>query len=162
MGEKAGRPPLRLIAARVAYRLARRVVCDPFTIVLTALAVAMWLILPLGSRAESPPTHDSAEQYLEALRDRDAGGFVSALSPQARRALELRFGMPGIGAAAALFQEQESRSERVVGWERIGSYRTVQGEELRFYVVHYARGDERRDVPHVLAIDSEAKVARVE
>jgi hypothetical protein len=34
--------------------------------------------------------------------------------------------------------------------------------EARFYVVHHARGDERRDVPYVLAIDAEGKVARVE
>ncbi len=116
---------------------------------------------PAASPA-SAPASDSAEQYLQALRDRDASGFVAALSPQARRALEVRFGTTGIGAATAFFREQESRGEQVVGWERIGSYRTVQGENLRFYVVHYRRGDERRDVPYMLAIDAEGKVARIE
>ena len=161
MGERTAHPPLRLLASRFVRRLTRHIVRDPFTIVLLALIAAMWLIVPTGGPASTPVT-DSAEQYLQALRDRDPSGFMAALSPQARRALELRFGMIGAGAATAFFREQESRGEWVVGWERIGSYRTVQGEELRFYVVHYERGGERRDVPYMLAIDAEGKVARIE
>ena len=161
MAEKTVRPPLRLVLSRVAYRLGRRAFRDPLTIMLVALVAAMWLVLPATGAATAPAT-DAAEQYLQALRDRDPSGFLSALSPQAQKALELRFGRAGIGAAAALFREQESRGERVIGWERIGGYQTVQGEELRFYVVHHARGDERRDVPYVLAIDGDGKVARVE
>lgn len=161
MACESARPPLRLILSRVAYRLARRVLGDPLTIVLVAVVTAMWLLLP-GAQPSATPAADAAEQYLEGLRDRDTGRFLSALSPQARKALELRFGHVGVGAASALFREQESRGERVISWERIGDYRTVQGEELRFYVVRYARDDEHRDIPYVLTIDGSGRVARVE
>lgn len=160
--EPSGRSPIRLIVGRVAMRAARRLVRDPLTLLAVALLVAVWLVVPAARPVEISPAHDSAEQYLEALRDRDAAAFLSALSPQARRALELRFGMPAVSAAAAFFHDQESRGERVIGWERIGSYQTAQGENLRFYVVHYARRDERRDVPYVLTIDADGKIVRVE
>ena len=166
MTDKPVRLPLRLVARRFAYRLARYPLRDPSLILLVALVAAMWLVLPVSPAASTntatPPATDSAEQYLRALRDRDIGSFLGALSPQARQALELRSGGAGPAAAAAWFREQESRGERVIGWEYIGAYRTVQGEDLRFYVVRHARGDQWRDVPYVLAIDAEGKVARVE
>ena len=166
VADKPVRLPLRLVAARFAYRLARYPLRDPSLILLVALVTAMWLVLPVMPTATTPSaapsTTDAAEQYLRALRDRDVAGFLGALSPQARQALEVRSGRTGFGAAAAWFREQESRGERVIGWEYVGAYRTVQGKELRFYVVQHARGDERRDVPYVLTIDGEGKVARVE
>ena len=161
MAREGTRPPLRLILSRVAHRLPRRALGDPLTIVLVALMAAMWLVLPTARSAAAPQV-DPAEQYLAALRDRDGARFLSVLSPQAQSALELRFGRAGLGAAAALFREQESRGERVIGWERIGDYRSVQGEELRFYVVRQARGDEQRDIPYVLTIDGDGKVVRVD
>ena len=165
MSDTPVRLPLRLAARRFAYRLARYPLRDPSLILLVALLAAIWLVLPVSHTAATsttPPATDSAEQYLRALRDRDIGSFVSALSPQARQALELRAGATGPVAAAAWFREQEQRGERVVGWEYVGAYRTVQGEDLRFYVVRPARGDQWRDVPCVLAIDAQGKVARVD
>ena len=166
VSDESVRPPLRLVASRFAYRLARYPLRDPSLIVLAALLAALWLVLPVSPTAatysETTPATDSAEQYLRALRDRDIGSFLSSLSPQARQALELRSGGAGPVAAAAWFREQENRGERIVGWEYVGSYRTVQGEDLRFYVVRHARGDKWRDVPYVLAIDGQGKVARVE
>jgi hypothetical protein len=159
--------PISTIAARVARRTAYRVVRDPFTIVVAVALLGMWLLAPFGGAptevaVTSGAAPDSAEQYLRALRDRDATALVEALSPQARRMLEVRFGMPISGAAAALFREQETRGERVVGWEQVSSYRTIQGDELHFYVVHYARGGERRDVPYVLTVGTDGKVTDVE
>ena len=166
MSDKSVRLPLRLVARRFAYRLARYPLRDPSLIVLVALLAALWLVLPVSHTAATSsattPATDSAEQYLQALRDRDVGSFLSALSPQARQALELRAGATGQVAAAAWFREQEHRGERVIGWEYVGAYRTVQGEDLRFYVVRHARGDQWRDVPYVLAIDAQGKVTRVE
>jgi hypothetical protein len=142
--------------------MAQRVIRDPVTIVLTVALIAIWLVAPVGGATAAPAAPDSAEQYFRALRDRDAGALVDALSPQARRALEARFGLSFRGAVAALFHEQESRNERMIGWEQVGRYHTVQGDELLFYVVRYARGDERRDVPYVLTVGSDGRIERIE
>jgi hypothetical protein len=162
-------PPARYSAARVVARFVSRLVHHTVRskglIFLASVLGVIWLINPtalFGSVPSAAPATDSAEQYLQALRDRDATVLVSALAPQARQALEVRFGTTGVTAAAAMFREQESQGMRVVGWERIGSYNTVQGDELRFYVVHFQRGDERRDVSYVLTLDAEGKVARIE
>jgi hypothetical protein len=159
----------RLSAGRVAGRVVSRMVYhasrNRMLILLLVFIGGVWLLFPAAPATTAPtkaPTNDSGEQYLQALKEHDASGFVNALSPEARQALEVRFGQTGIGAATAFFREQQSRGQQIVGWERVGSYDTVQGEEIRFYVVHYARGDEKRDIPYMLAIDASGKVARVE
>jgi hypothetical protein len=166
MSEQPARYSAARVAARFVSRLIHHTVRSKGLIFLATVLGAIWLISPAALFGSAPsaagPATDSAEQYLQALRDRDATVLVSTLAPQARQALEVRFGMTGARAAAALFREQDSQGMRVVGWERIGSYNTVQGEELKFYVVHYQRGDERRDVSYVLTLDAEGKVARVE
>jgi hypothetical protein len=161
MAEQPVRLPLRRVAARFAHRLIRYLFRDRSLILLVSLVAAMWFVLPAASGpASSVP--DVGDQYFRALQERDPNALFNALSPNGRRALEVRFGRTGSGAAAAFFQEQDSQGERVIGWERIGAYRTVQGDELRYYVVHYAHGDERRDVPYVLVIDANGKIAGID
>jgi hypothetical protein len=160
--QKKASIPLRIIAARVARRLAWRLARNPLMIVLTATLLAVWFLAPAGGTPASSTASDSAEQYFQALRDRNAGAFVDALSPQARRTLEVRFGLSLSGAVTALFREQEARGDQVVGWEQVSRYRTVQGDELRFYVVHYTRGDDRRDVPYTLTVGADGKIEQVE
>lgn len=105
---------------------------------------------------------DAADQYMRGLRDRDVSALFGSLSPDMRRTVEQRFGRLGPAAVAALFSEQEQRGEKIAGYELIGSYQTVQGQALRFYVVHAQRGNDRADVPYTLTLGQDGKVANVE
>jgi hypothetical protein len=168
MSEQQTRLSTRRVAGRVVSRVVYHAARNRMLILLLVFIGGVWLLFPSAPATTAPTSpsnaraNDAAEQYLQALKEHDPSGFVNALSPEARQALEVRFGQTGIGAATAFFREQQSRGQQIVGWERVGSYDTVQGEDIRFYVVHYARGDEKRDIPYMLAIDASGKVARVE
>ncbi len=91
---------------------------------------------------------DAGEQYMRGMRDRDVTELFGSLSPDMRRTVEQQFGRVGPAAVSALFSEEDRRGEKIVGYKLVGSYQTVQGEGLRFYIVQAQRGTDRADVPY--------------
>lgn len=158
--------PWTVIARRVAVRAVRHMFRDPIVLLaLACLVVALVFAGPggaLSGDAASAPTDDAAEQYMRGLRDRDVGQVIASLSPEMRRSLEQRTGLLGPAAVAALFHEQERRGEQTVGYRLVARYETIQGEELRFYVVQSQRGNERHEIPYTLTLATDGSVANVE
>ena len=162
-----GRYPWTVVARRVAARTVRFVVRDP--LILLALAVLVSTFVLVGPRvtssdaaATAAPSEDAAERYMRGLRDRDVSKVFTSLSPEVRRSLEQRTGLVGPAAVAAMFYEQERRGERIVGYQLVASYRTVQSEELRFYVARAERDGERREIPYLITLAHDGTIARVE
>jgi len=156
-----------VIARRVAARTVRHIIRDPIVLLaLTCLAAILVLggpgATPTGELAADADATDAAERYMRGMRDRDVGEVFASLSPEMRRSLEQRAGLLGPAAVAAVFQEQERRGERTIGYRLVARYDTIQGDELRFYVVQAQRGDERREIPYVLTLAPDGTVARVE
>jgi hypothetical protein len=155
------------LARRIVARTIRHVVRDPIILLGVAGLIAILVLggagTPLSAQATpSPAAEDAADQYMRGLLTRDVSEVFASLSPDMRRSLEQRTGLVGPAAIAALFQEQERRGERIVGYRHIASYQTVQGEELRFYVVQTRRGAEKREVPYLLTLAPDGTVANVE
>ena len=162
-----------VVARRGAARTVRHVVRDPLillglTVLLAALVVGgPWLastneLTSSDTAAAAVPTEDAAERYMRGLRDRDVGQVFASLSPEMRRSLEQRTGLLGPAAIAALLYEQDRRGERIVDYRLVGSYSTVQGEELRFYVARAERGGERREIPYTITLAPDGSIAKVE
>jgi hypothetical protein len=155
------------LARRIVARTVRHIVRDP--IVLLGLAgLAALLVLggagtaPTAQATPSASAEDAADQYMRGMLTRDVSEVFASLSPDMRRSVEQRTGLVGPAAIAALFQEQERRGERIVGYRHIASYQTVQGEDLRFYVVQTRRGAEKREIPYLLTLAPDGTVAKVE
>lgn len=155
-----------MVVRRVLARTVRYVLRDPVLVLgLAVLAALLVLGLPGPTSAASPPApaaDDVVEQHLRALRDRDPVALFSALAPSMQRALEQRFGRPGLAAAVALFREQERNGERVVEYRRIARYETVQGDTIYFAVVLAERGGERREFPYTIVVGPEGKITHIE
>ena len=147
---------------RAIYDLRRRPVRLLLLLGLLVVVALSGLRLLGDASADPAVPSDAAEQYVRALRDRDGDGLVSSLSPDIRRALEQRSDQSGPAATALFFSEHEERVGRVVSYELIGRYDAVQGDRIRFYIVRYQRGGQRRDVPYTLTIDRSGKVSRIE
>ena len=155
------------LARRILARTARYIIHDRLLLLLVTAIASLAIVLgPGGLLKQAPsistPADDAAEQYMRGLRDKDVAELLGSLSPEMRRSLEQRFGRLGVAAVAALFNEQEQRGERIIGYRLVGKYETVQHESVRFYVVQAQRGNERRDVPYTLTIGPDGKVTRVE
>ena len=125
------------------------------------LASGPGLVSP-DATAGALPTEDAAEPYMRGLHDRDVAQVFASLSPEMRRSLEQRTGLLGPAAIAALLYEQDRRGERIVDYRLVGSYSTVQGEELRFYVARAERGGERREIPYTITLAPDGSIAKVE
>ena len=158
---------LPLVARRVVARTVRHLVRDP--IILLGLAGLMAFLVigvpstPAADRAApSVPADDAADQYMRGMLTRDVGEVFASLSPDMRRSLEQRTGLAGPAAVMALFQEQERRGERIVGYKHVASYQTVQGDDLRFYVVQARRENEKREIPYLLTLAPDGTIARIE
>ena len=160
------RYPWTVVAGRVMARTVRFVVRDP--LIVLALAILAGVFVLAGSSAApsdastGAPTEDVAERYMRGLRDRDVARIFTSLSPEMRRSLEQRTGLIGPAAVAALLYEQEQSGERIVAYQLIGSYQTVQGEELRFYVARAERGGEQRDIPYAITLAPDGTITKVE
>jgi len=68
----------------------------------------------------------------------------------------------GPSAITALFQEQERRGEKIVGYRLIASYQTVQGDEVRFYVVQTRLGTEKREMSYLLTLSPDGTISKIE
>jgi hypothetical protein len=156
-----------LVARRVVARTVRHVVRDPIILLGLAGLVAFLVIGTPGTQAAdrpapAVPAEDAADQYMRGLLTRDVGEVFASLSPDMRRSLEQRTGLAGPAAVTALFQEQERRGERIVGYKHIASYQTVQGENLKLYVVQARRGSEKREIPYLLTLAPDGTIAKIE
>lgn len=164
---RTDRYTIPLVARRVVVRTVRHVVRDPIILLGLACLAAFLVIGVPGSQASdrpapSVPAEDAADQYMRGMLTRDVLEVFGSLSPEMRRSLEQRTGLAGPAAVAALFQEQERRGERIVGYKQIARYQTVQGDDVRFYVVQAQRGSEKREIPYLLTLAPDGTVARVE
>lgn len=164
---RSGDYPLSLVARRVVARTVRHLSRDPIVLLGIAGLVALLTLGVPGTQASDTQTtavaaEDAADQYMRGVLTRDVGEVFGSLSPEMQRSLEQRTGLFGPAAIAALFQEQERRGERIVGYKHVASYQTVQGDEVRFYVVQTRRGAEKREIPYLLTLAPDGTVARVE
>src|SRR6478672_12676266 len=150
--DSARRRSPAVVVCRVLARTFYHLVHHPL-VVLGVFGLAVFLLFggpaALLQRAApaAAPIDDAAEQYMRGLRDKDVTELFGSLSADMRRTIEQRFGRLGPAAVAALFSEQDQRGEKIVGYQLVGRYDTVQGEGLRFYVVQAQRGNQRQDVP---------------
>ena len=164
MDGSAHRSPAR-VARRVATRTLQYLRRDP--VLLLALAGLIGL-LALGVPNALTPAEassvgrDGAEQYMQALRDRDAELFYQSLGPTMRRQLESGVGVQGPGAVTALFRFQEQQGDRILDYKLVGSYETQQGGSLRFYVARARTGNQQVEVPYVITLDRDGKVVNVD
>lgn len=156
-----------LVAWRVVVRTVRHVVRDP--IILFALAcLAAFLVIGVPGlqasdrQAPSVPAEDAADQYMRGMLTRDVAEVFGSLSPEMRRSLEQRSGLAGPAAVAAIFQEQERRGERIVGYKHIAGYQTIQGDDVRFYVVQTRSGADKREIPYLLTLAPDGTIAKIE
>ncbi|MDP8921672.1 MAG: hypothetical protein M3O34_02205 [Chloroflexota bacterium] len=162
----SGRYPPSLVARRIVVRTIRYFARDSVFLLLVATLAAFLVFGGAGARADgmsaTSAMDDPAERYMRGLQEQDVAEVFASLSPELRRSLEQRTGLAGAAAVAALFVDQERRGERVVDYELVGRYDTVQGESLRFYVVQAQRGHERRDIPYTLTVSPDGTVAKIE
>ena len=164
---RIGEYPMPLVARRVVARTVRHVVRDPVVLLGLACLMAFLVIDVPGTQASERPApsvsaEDAADQYMRGMLTRDVGEVFASLSPDMRRSLEQRTGLAGPAAVAALFQEQDRRGERIVGYKHVASYQTVQGDDLRFYVVQARRGSEKREIPYLLTLAPDGTIAKIE
>jgi hypothetical protein len=158
---------LPLVAWRVVVRTIRHVVRDPIVLLGLACLAAFLLIGIPGTQTPDRPAssvlpEDAADQYMRGMLTRDVSEVFTSLSPEMRRSLEQRTGLVGPAAVTAIFQEQERRGERIVGYKHVASYQTAQGDDLRFYVVQARRGSEKREIPYLLTLAPDGTVAKIE
>jgi hypothetical protein len=116
------------VARRVAERTVRYLARDPLPLLALALVTALLVFgLPgtLGSAEASNLAVDGAEQYMQALKERNAAALYESLSPDLRAKLESGSSRSGPAAAAVLMQQQAQRGDRVLGYRLIGQYETV-------------------------------------
>ena len=156
-----------VVARRVAARTIRHVLRDPVILLGLAGLVALMVIgtpsmaAPDG-QTTSVPAEDAADQYMRGMLTRDVSEVFASLSPEMQHSLEQRTGLVGPAAVTAIFQEQERRGERIVGYKYIAGYQTVQGDDVRFYVVQTRRGGENREIPYLLTLAPDGTVAKIE
>jgi len=164
---RIGEYPLSLVARRAAARTIRHLVRDPIVLLALAGLLAFLVIGVPGTDAAERPARtaaaeNAADQYMRGMLTRDVAEVFTSLSPEMRRSLEQRTGLAGPAAVAAIFQEQERSGEKIVGYKQIAAYRTVQGDEVRFYVVQARRGSEKREIPYLLTLAPDGTVAKIE
>lgn len=155
------------VAQRLVVRTARYVLHDRLILFgllgLLALALLGGGGLLAGWRVPSAaPEQQAAEQYIRAMQQRDVSALLGSLSPDMLRTMERRTGQSGTAAISALFAEQERLGQRIVSYQLVSRYETVQGDRLYFYVVRSQAGSEQRDVPYLISVGADGKVNNVD
>jgi hypothetical protein len=155
-----------VVARRFVARTTHHLFRHPF-IFLGMTAVVAFLVLGgpsliPASQPTASASSDAADQYMRGMRDHDVTAVFSSLSPDMQHSLEQRTGAVGPAAVAAVFREQDKQGEKTTGYQLVASYQTVQGDEVRFYIVHDQHGDEQRDIPYLLTLSQDGTVDNVE
>ena len=156
-----------VVARRDVARTVHHLFRHPITLLGMAGVVAFLVLggpalVPARQTTASASNNDAADQYMRGMRDRDVSAVFSSLSPDMQHSLEQRTGSVGPAAVAAVFRQQEQQGEKTTGYQLVASYQTVQGNEVRFYIVHAAHGDQQRDVPYLLTLAQDGTVSNIE
>ena len=156
-----GRLVQRLVVRTVRYLLHDRLMLFGVLGLLVLLLLGGGRLLS-GQQLSGQAPEQAAEQYIRAMQERDVSALLASLSPDMLRTMEQQTGRSGAAAISAVFAEQERLGQRIVGYELVAQYETVQGDRLYFYVVRSQLGSERRDVPYLISVGADGKVNNVD
>jgi hypothetical protein len=157
------KPPMaRRILARLAHRARSNIAGLALSLVGVALAVGLGAFAMTRTVAIHEPPTDRADQFMQALRDKDSDQMVDAMSARFRQRLAVQRGLSA-GTTLDRTLDQVAQQSMIVSYREVSSVQLKQGGSVHLFIANSkdGQGDEA-DVPYTVTVSPDGYVDKVE